>query len=104
MQNLYGFYKKSRHENECPAFSLRKEPRKLCLMRPASVLIYSILSGCYALALATADFSVSPTGNATRPGEGPNLAGNERRNLLAIGDSELGRPFGIEAARPPGLD
>ena len=84
MQNLYGFYKKSRHENECPAFSLRKEPRKLCLMRPASVLIYSILSGCYALALATTDFSVSPTGNATHPGEGPDIAGNERRGVTAI--------------------
>ena len=76
--------KKSRHENECPAFSLRKEPRKLCLMRPASVLIYSILSGCYALALATTDFSVSPTGNATRPGEGPDIAGNERRGVTAL--------------------
>ena len=84
MQNLYGFYKKSRRENECPAFSLPKEPRKLCLMRPASVLIYSILSGCYALALATTDFSVSPTGNATHPGEGPDLAGNERRGVTAI--------------------
>ena len=84
MQNLYGFYKTSRHENECPAFSLRKEPRKLCLMRPASVLIYSILSGCYVLALATADFSVSPTGNATRPGEGPDFASNERRGVTAL--------------------
>jgi hypothetical protein len=53
-------------------------------MRPASVLINSILSGCSALALASADFSVSPTGNATRPGEGPNLAGNERRGVTAI--------------------
>jgi hypothetical protein len=52
MQNLYGSYKKSRHESECPAFSLREEPRKLCLMRPASVFVYSILSGCYALRTA----------------------------------------------------
>jgi len=57
MQNLYGSYEKSRHENECPAFSLRKEPRKLCLMRPASVLVYSILSGCYALRTAAPELA-----------------------------------------------
>jgi len=84
MQNLYGFYKKSRHENECPAFSLRKEPRKLCLMRPASLPICSILSGCYALPLAAADFSVSPTGNAAHPSVWPDLAGNERHGVTGL--------------------
>lgn len=84
MQNLYGFYKKSRNENECPAFSLRKEPRKLCLMRPASLLIYSILSGCYALPLADHDFSVSPTGNAAHPGVWPDFAINERNGVTAL--------------------
>jgi hypothetical protein len=57
MRNLYGFYKKIQTQGEYPAFSLRKEPRKLCLMRPASVLVYSILSGCYALRTAAPELA-----------------------------------------------
>jgi len=57
MQKLYGFYKKIQTQGECPAFSLRKEPRKLCLMRPASLPICSILSGCYALRTAAPELA-----------------------------------------------